>query len=365
MASFSSAGADPAGDPVFRHSFSVAHLPPETTFTPCFFCLDCIVSIMQPTLSDVARAAGVSRQVVSAVLAEGGHAGVRFAPETAAAVRAAVAQVGYRRNRQAMQMRTQRQGAIAVLASNLNMLPPNTLEWLMSLASQRGQLIVLERLGSDELRLLREHYADAVVVFETLPIALRAQLDRIEVPLIEVHSAHPLRAGSIAYDLDDAVAQAVARLRAAACRSFAFVAPIECAHFSCDQRFAALGRQLRRARLPAPQRIDLSAAQPSDPARLAAQLQGIDGVLLNNDAFAPAVYQAAAHVGRRPGQDLHVVGFDASPVASLLQPPVPSLRIVPRLLAETVMQQLDRELAEPGSSTPITLSYVLEHTEAP
>lgn len=66
-----------------------------------------------PVMNDVARLAGVSHQTVSRVL--NAHPGVR--PETEARVRAAIAELGYRRNSSARALVTHRSGLVGVLTT--------------------------------------------------------------------------------------------------------------------------------------------------------------------------------------------------------------------------------------------------------
>lgn len=314
---------------------------------------------MAATLADVAAAAGVSRQVVSAVLAEGRHGGIRYSEETKERVLAAIETVGYRRNRQAAQMRSGRQGALAVLTSNLNNLPFNTLEWMMTFASERGQLLVLERLTPEAEdwapRLLREHYADGVVVFETLADHQRETLARLGLPLVEVHSIHRDAPGCIVFDIDRAVAEAVRRFREAGARQVAFICGAKSDHFSVAERWHALVAHCRRTHLPKPRRIALETTEAI------VDLPEADALLLNNDTLAPVLYRSAAAAGRRIGTDLHLISFDGSPIARLVEPRLPSFRIVAKPLAEAAISLLNAEIDHPGSTTPHTIAYQLEN----
>jgi LacI family transcriptional regulator, repressor for deo operon, udp, cdd, tsx, nupC, and nupG len=314
---------------------------------------------MPVTLTDVAKAAQVSRQVVSAVLAEGKHVGVRFSEDTREKVLAAVELVGYRRNRQAAQMRSGRQGAIALLSSNLNTLPHNTLEWMVRHASERNLLLVIERLHVDSddwaPRLLHEHYADGVIVFETLTTAQRQQLAHLSLPVVEVHSAHSKGPGCIVYDIEDAVTRAVDRFQKSGHQRLGFIGPIKPEHFSAEVRYESLCRQARQRHLAKPVH-----AGPDD---IATAIATCDAILLNNDHLAPAVYRAARAAGRHIGVDLSVIGFDNAAIAGLLDPPLPSFRMVASQLAAIVIAHIEREIADPGSTSPITVPYQLERAE--
>lgn len=319
----------------------------------------------RPTLSDVAAMAGVSRQVVSAVLAQGAHAGTRFSEETRERVMTAVAATSYRRNRSAEQMRTGRQGCIALLSDNLNKLPPNTLEWLLQAAADRGLLLVLERLCPDQSewapRLLREHYADGVIACDVLARAQRATLHDLRLPLVEVNTPQS-GPGCIHFELEAAMQAVCADFRACGCLQIALVAYADREHFSQHERLRLLRSGLPD--VPEP----LLWLLPTDPPGQRRQLRElltahpeVDGILLNNDSLAPPVAQAAAACGRPWPERLQLRGFDASPVATSMDPPPPSWRIVAKTLADAIFTSMDQELQRLGSSTPVCLPYFCEN----
>src|SRR5262249_26956704 len=76
---------------------------------------DTSFSVDQPTLVDVAREAGVSRQTVSRVI----NRSPAVAPATRQRILSAMRAVGYRQNRIASSLRTGRSGTIGFVLSNV------------------------------------------------------------------------------------------------------------------------------------------------------------------------------------------------------------------------------------------------------
>jgi DNA-binding LacI/PurR family transcriptional regulator len=90
------------------------------------------------TIYDVARLAGVSHQTVSRLLS--GYEGIR--PETRARVETALAELDYRPNSAARQLRTQRSNRIGVIADRVDQTgPARIIAGAMERARERGYLL--------------------------------------------------------------------------------------------------------------------------------------------------------------------------------------------------------------------------------
>lgn len=106
-----------------------------------------------PVMNDVARLAGVSHQTVSRVL--NAHPGVR--PETEARVRAAIAELGYRRNSSARALVTHRSGLVGVLTTAPDR--PDTLRTLVGIERAlraAGRTLLLAGAAPEDLRTVAE-----------------------------------------------------------------------------------------------------------------------------------------------------------------------------------------------------------------
>lgn len=107
---------------------------------------------------DVARRAGVSRMAVSAVLMGTGEGRIRVSAATAARIRAAADEVGYRPNRAAQQLAGKKSGVVAVIARDWkNFLTQKALAWMQTFAE------------SYELRVLAVRaYPETDAIYRTL-----------------------------------------------------------------------------------------------------------------------------------------------------------------------------------------------------
>ena len=82
----------------------------------------------------------------------------------------------------------------------------------------------------------------------------------------------------------------------------------------------------------------------------------LDGVFAAGDLMAAGVLRALHHAGRRVPHDVAVIGFDDTPVAALLYPPLTSVRQpaseMGAAAAELAMGLLSGAVAEPVTVQP-------------
>jgi DNA-binding LacI/PurR family transcriptional regulator len=88
---------------------------------------------------------------------------------------------------------------------------------------------------------------------------------------------------------------------------------------------------------------------------LGALMRGDDrptGVICSNDLMAIGVLQEAAALGLRVPEDLSVVGFDGIEAASWTQPPLTTVEQPIQDIAETAIQALRDQIADPDQALP-------------
>lgn len=146
----------------------------------------------RPTISDVARHAGVSVSTVSRVL----HDGTYIKAATSAAVQAAIDELGYRPSAVARSLRTQATGTIGLIVPDLkDPFFPDIVDGADSAARRLGYSIILGASASNEsrtmhyLRLMVDHRVDGLIIAAAeLPAASPQWLANIPVPVVAVNA---------------------------------------------------------------------------------------------------------------------------------------------------------------------------------
>jgi len=291
-----------------------------------------------PTVVDVAGQAGVSRQTVSNVL----NSPERVAPGTKARVQQAIAELGYRPNRVASNLKLQRTGLLGYRvprhAPSINPVLDRFLHALTDAARDQGYHVLLftSADGRGEIDVAEELMAtrtvDGFVLAETnyrderirhfaetsIPFAAfgRTDLD-LPYPWVDVDGA----AGT---------ALAVQHLAERGHERIAYLGWPQ-GSMSGDQRVLGFRRGLDAAGLDAHPTLDARAddgleagAEALD--RWLALPRPPTAVVAASDLLALGVLKAARARGVRIGEDLAVTGFDDTPVAPVMSPPLTSLR---------------------------------------
>ncbi|GAA4167408.1 LacI family DNA-binding transcriptional regulator [Gryllotalpicola koreensis] len=284
-----------------------------------------------PTVSDVARAAGVSRQTVSNVL----NSPEIVREATRDRVTAAVAELGYRPHASARRLRTRRASTIAVrldpFAGGISgAVLDRFLHALTERAEARGLTVMLYTAtdAGDEIRQFQRLVDGAVV--DAFVLASTYSGDPRTEWLIE--HGHPFvtfgRPWGIP-ELDDpqhfwvdvdgraGVAEAVRRLRASGARRVGFLG-WPAGSGTGDERRAGWAAALAEAGVDAGERALLTvdaeesvAAARAAAKRLLGQASDLDAIVAASDTLALGALIAT-------GGALRVVGFDNTPVAEAI-----------------------------------------------
>ena len=312
------------------------------------------------TLRDVAEAAGVSRQVVTAVLADS-QRNVRFSAATKDKVEAAIQELGYRRNRQAAQMRRGQHGALAILSSNLNFIPGNTLEWIVELASAAGLLVIIERMqpGANWApRLLHENYADGVLVFESLTAEQYHDLERLRIPAIHVHAESPTAHNHIIYDIPQAIKDTGAYFHKHHRSRWCFIGDNSGRHFSTQERYTALCNEAETHGITNPPFIPFTEFHSID-------LNDYDAIFCDTYEAVDPLNQLALIQKRTVPNDVMIICSANEPTAQSYGRTIPRLRLVAKNLAEICLEMLSKAMHGNTPPTTRTFPYILEFTQEP
>lgn len=312
------------------------------------------------TIADVAALADVSRQTVSNWL----NAPARVAPPTAQRVRDAIDTLGYRRNKAARNLRERASRVIGFrinAPSDLGNLLDRFLHALADSARVAGYHVLLftaaepdeELAAYDEL--IRTGTVDGFVLADVgMDDPRPAWFAGCRIPFVcfgrPWGNPHELYAW-VDVDGADGTAQAVDYLVSRGHRRIAYLGWPDGTGYG-DERKAGWGRAMRRHGLPV---ADLAAACPDEAgsaaevaAGLLAQMDPPTAFVCGSDTHAVAARMASGvDASGRPR--VEVVGFDDSPAATLLSPPLSSVRQPLAEVAHHVIDLLLRRLRDPGA----------------
>lgn len=307
---------------------------------------------MSCTIRQIAEHLHLSHSTVSRVL--NGQDQVLISAATRQRVLAASRDLGYRVNRQALQMRRGRHGSIALLTRSLYSLSPFSLEYMMTSAHERDWLLTIEQVGEGDTRLPRtvaEDCVDGLIVVDLLDEAVLARIEMLQIPMVQMNTNNRHGRGCIGFDDEQAVVQAIESAWAQGRRHPALLLPETAGgHYSLDARRAAFAARVRQARRGPPPigTGDVLWQRPwSHSEAFLREHPQTDFVLLYGDHLAPALYAAAQRLGRRIPDDLAVIGFGDSAISQAVEPRLSVLdynrpragRLAVKLLADLVEGQ--------------------------
>ncbi|SCK31851.1 transcriptional regulator, LacI family [Streptomyces sp. WMMB 714] len=308
------------------------------------------------TMAMVARRAGVSTQTVSNAL----NTPELLRPETLERVRRAVDEMGYRPHRAARSLRTRASRLIGFgiePAGPGNMVLDRFLHALSETADAAGYRLLLFAAGSGQRELaayeelLGEHGVDAFVLSNTAHGDPRqAWLDERGIPFVAFGRMWSEHEVGDWVDVDGAAGTkaAVDRLANEGHRHIGFLGWPP-GSGSGDDRAEGWRRGLLAHGLEPEHRAesvdDVGAAARAVEPLLDA---GVTAVVAASDTLALGCYRAVGNAGGTPGREVSVVGFDDSPVASLLSPGLASVAQPLGDVGREAMRLLLARMSEPA-----------------
>ena len=310
------------------------------------------------TITDVARAAGVSKSTVSLVLRKS----PLIAPATAERVRVSVAALGYVYNRQAADLRRKSSNMIGIVINDLA--NPFFAEMLVGMERRlvdSGFISLMahtdERLDVQDrvLTSMNEYHAQGLIVcpaFDT-PRALLERTQDAGIPLIVV--VREPEAGSydfVGADHQRGIYEAARHLIEQGHRRIGFFGRVGGGPVY-DLRRAGYERAMRQSALPIDPQwyIDISLSREGgrEGVRKALALDPplTAGVCYNDVVAFGAMSELGEH-GLVVGRDFAITGFDGVAAAAHTNPPLTTADVGPGRLGRLAADALLERLADPG-----------------
>ncbi|MET9106140.1 LacI family DNA-binding transcriptional regulator [Streptomyces zhihengii] len=328
----------------------------------------------RPTSKDVARAAGVSQATVSLVLGEKWRG--RVSERTAALVRDAARDLGYRPNLAARNLRLGRtRTALLVVPALTNEFFARVHTGASAVAEQHGFGVVLYP-SPDGTGPARDPFAsaraalDGVIASSMAAEALGA-IRGADLPLVMLDSdpAEPGVAAHVNLDIADGMRQIAGHLIALGHRRIVHLASaVE--SWTFDARARALhtavagtpGTELRTVTAA----LDVNAGREAAERALTAPGPRPTALLCDDDILAAGACKAARRLGLRVPADLSVTGFDDLALATALEPELTTVRLPAEEIGRRGMAALLAVLGDrPPRQDSLPVELVVRGSSAP
>ena len=326
-----------------------------------------------PTLDDVARAAGVSRATASRVI----NGAVPVSRPATEAVQQAVARLGYRPNTAARTLVTRRVGAVVVLVPETeervfsDPFFPRAYHGALEAFRHTGIHVLLSMAhpqdGVDPMLafFLSDHTDGAIVISHHGPEFARA-IATASRPVVFVGNP---RVPGLAYVDVDQVKAAAAATRHLIDRGALTIGtvsgPMDMS--ASVERLRGFQHELADAGLSG-HLISEGDFTFAGGERATHDLLGhhpeIDALFVASDLMAAGAIAAAERLGRRVPDDLLIVGFDDSVVASQSRPTLTTMENRPDVLARTAAEMLLEKLNGREPEWPVILPSRLVRRES-
>lgn len=313
------------------------------------------------TIEDVARVAGVSRQTVSRAINEKGD----ISPETRARVLAVVQSLGFRPNRLAQGMVTQRTYTVGIEVADItNPFFAEMVRGAQDVAARQGYHIFLANsddnpaIAMQSLSNLVSHGVDGLITMfaNGMDEQIKAFADQYR-PLVLVNRTveHP-HISLVTTDIYQGAIQAVEYLVRQGHTAIAMLSNPPLTH-GTSRRLAAYQETLHRHGLT---------SHPGWVAQGAPTLQGgyaaarniltthpeVTAIFGYNDLMSIGALRACQDLGRAVPRECAVIGFDNVPLAAMMMPSLSTVHCDSYALGQQAMHRLLDMIEAPGTVFP-------------
>ena len=304
-----------------------------------------------PTIKDVAKRAGVGIATVSRTL----HNSPRLKPETAARVRKAIEELGYRPNTNAQSLASGRSHMLGLVVSDLtNPFFPELVKGFEDVALRNGYDLFVASTNYDPSRMalcvqrMLERKIDGVAVITSeVDASLTDSFARRKVPLVFLDVGKVGKGVSnVKVDYAHGIVTAVQHLRELGHSRIAFISGPLRLESARERRDAFLGCQRDSGEGQRRDPVEQGNHKVDGGLRAMERLLDRDprptAVLASNDLTAIGALRAIRKRGLRVPEDISVVGFDDIQMAEFTEPPLTTVRLlrteVARLACDALLQ---------------------------
>jgi DNA-binding LacI/PurR family transcriptional regulator len=323
----------------------------------------------QPTISDVAKLAGVSIATVSRVM----NGGSLVAEETAQRVRAAIVELKYTPRAAARVLASRKTNTIGLLLPEISgaFFQP-LLRGVEAGARQIGLDLLIHatrepRHDNTPQRPLGEHNTDGLLVFtDSLDHAELVRLHSLGFPVVLLHQTppDPLNIPVVTIENQSGAKKIVEHLiEVHGCRRIAFLQGQE-GHEDSLWREKGYRKALKTQGIPFDPGLILYGGFNRDEARTTVERMLLDGlqfdaIFAGDDDSALGAILALRQAGRRVPEDVAVAGFDDLSFAHTFSPPLTTVHAPTEQVGREAVHQLVRiirgEKVEPRMVLPTKL----------
>jgi DNA-binding LacI/PurR family transcriptional regulator len=317
------------------------------------------------TIKDIAAMCGVSVRTVSRVL----NKDPNVKESTRAKVQEVITAQGFQPSIVARSLRRRKSNTIVIFmvqqeVSHWSQYHPRVINGFVNMAHARGYHVVIsysnpetfEENENDGFYLLRIGYADAALVLDTNHNDRRVEyMQRTGIPFIILgHSPSPEYSSWVRLD-DRGAGAAIGRylLERNLLPAIGFFGGEN--FISTEDRLEGIlsGLGMRAEEFTAVMDCrDMEQSYRNSRGRL----KDYRAAFVSGDERVPGVYRAAAELGLRIPDDLAVIGFDDSPLASYLNPPLTTVRQPYADYASQLVDGLSRLLADASCRIQVTMA---------
>ncbi len=310
------------------------------------------------TIKDVAKRAGVGIATVSRTL----HNSPRLKPETAARVRKAIEDLGYRPNLNAQSLVSGRSRMLGLVVSDItNPFFPELIKGFEEVALQNGYDVFVASTNYDPsrtalcVRRMIERKIDGVAIITSeVDPSLTDSFAGRKVPLVFLDVGKIGRdVSNVKVDYAHGIAQAVQHLRSLGHSRIGFISGplhLESVRERRDAFLANLGGRPAGAGAEAmleegDHKVDGGRAAML---RLLGRTPRPTAVVASNDLTAIGALRAIRQRGLRVPEDISVVGFDDIQMAEFTEPPLTTVRLLRTEVACAACDALLQLIRTPG-----------------
>jgi LacI family transcriptional regulator len=322
------------------------------------------------TLADVARAAGVSAKTVSRVINHNDY----VSAETREQIERAIEALGYRPNRMARSLASNRSFIIGLTVPDVtNPFFPEIMRGAERVAQEHGYNLLAYNTDlnpqreRDGLALLEETRVDGVIIC-TVSLSdddLNAVLQRHRAAVVINRLMPDGPAGIVRVDYFSAMQQIVQFVLDSGRRRIGYLDVLRSAYsYSSKERYRGFHTAMEANQLPAnPQYIRRCIASVESSRQVASELLSdhpeIDALVCYNDIIAGGALEACAQMGIAVPDQVAVTGFDDIMFSSVFKVALTTMHVPKFELGERAAQMLfrriDGDLSEPEVVLDATL----------